>query len=128
MAAAPSAGPLTSFSARLWCVDSFGQANHWWPTDVPMSASGPPCLYVLSQRKSVREHTHSGRAARRWQVMVGVRWQRFQSCVAALYFQRVTLPVRFWRAAGCPVQFRPQLPWWHRFVLAWLRLSGWRSR
>ena len=67
-----------------------------------------------------------GWAARRWQVVVRVRWDRLQSRVAAFYFYRVTFPLRFWRACGCPEQFRPSLPWWQPFVLAWLRLSGWQ--
>ena len=76
-------------------------------------------------RKSVREHLQSGWAARRWQSLVGVRWQRWQCRVAAFYFHRVSLPVQFWRAAGCPPQFRPRLPWWQPFVWRWLHLSGW---
>ena len=78
--------------------------------------------------KSVREHFQVGRAARRWQVLVGVRWQRFQCRVAAFYFQRVSLPVQFWRACGCPSQFRPRLPWWQPLVWRWLVLSGWVRR
>ena len=76
-------------------------------------------------RKGVREHLQSGWAARRWQSLVGVRWQRFQCRVAAFYFHRVSLPVQFWRAAGCPPQFRPRVPWWQPFVWRWLVLSGW---
>ena len=76
--------------------------------------------------KSVREHFQVGRAARRWQSLVGVRWQRFQCRVAAFYFQRVSLPVQFWRACGCPPQFRPSVPWWQPLVWRWLRLSGWQ--
>ena len=76
--------------------------------------------------KSVREHFQVGRAARRWQLLVGVRWQRFQCRVAAFYFQRVSLPVQFWRACGCPSQFRPRLPWWQPLVWRWLVLSGWQ--
>ena len=77
-------------------------------------------------------HLQAGRAARRWQLLVGIigpaqrGWQRLQGRVAAFYFQRVTLPVQFWRACGCPPQFRPHLPWWQPFVFAWLRLSGWQ--
>ena len=59
-----------------------------------------------------------------WFLLVGGRWQRFQGRVAGFYFQRVTLPVRFWRACGCPVQFRPRLPWWQPFVWRWLVISG----
>ena len=75
--------------------------------------------------KSVREHFQVGRAARRWQVLVGVRWQWFQCRVAAFHFQRVSLPMQFWRACGFPSQFRPRLPWWLPFVWRWLVLSGW---
>ena len=74
-------------------------------------------------RKSVREHLQSGWAARRWQLLVGVRWQ---CAVAAFYFHRVSLPVQFWRACGCPSQFRPRLPWWQPLVWRWLVLSGWQ--
>ncbi|GEM_PF-2103687 len=77
-------------------------------------------------RKSVREHLQSGWAARRWQSLVGVRWQRWQCRVAAFYFQRVSLPVQWWRAAGCPPAFRPRLPWWQPLVWRWLVLSGWQ--
>ena len=76
----------------------------------------------------MREHRQRGRAARRWQVLVGVRWQRFQCRVAALYYQRVTVSVQFWVAAGRPAQFRPQLPWWRPFVWRWLVITGWQSR
>jgi hypothetical protein len=65
-----------------------------------------------------------GRVARWWHVVVGVRWQRFQGRWCGLYFQRVTLPVRFWRACGCPAQWRPRLPWWQPFLWRWLVLSG----
>jgi hypothetical protein len=44
--------------------------------------------------KSVREHFQVGWAARRWHLLVGVRWQRFQCRVAGFYFQRVSLPVQ----------------------------------
>ena len=80
-------------------------------------------------RKSVRERLQGGWAARRWQLLVGPArrdWQRFQCRVAGFYFHRVSLPVQFWRACGCPPAFRPRLPWWQPFVFAWLRLSGWR--
>jgi len=59
-------------------------------------------------------------------VPVGVRWQQFQCRVAAFYFQRVSLPVQWWRACGCPPQFRPRLPWWQPLVWRWLVLSGWQ--
>ena len=89
-----------------------------------LPASQPLCRCSL--KKSVREHLQSGWAARRWQSLVGVRWQRWQCRVAAFYFHRVSLPVQFWRAAGCPSQFRPRLPWWQPFVWSWLVLSGWQ--
>jgi len=53
-------------------------------------------------------------------------WLRWQSAVASLYHQRVTLPVRFWVACGRPPQFRPQLPWWHSFVWRYLVITGMR--
>ncbi len=95
------------------------------------AARGPTVLKKLSQEKGVRELLQVGRAARRWQVLVGIigpaqrGWQQFQYRVAAFYFQRVSLPVQWWRAAGCPPQFRPRLPWWQPLVWRWLVLSGW---
>ncbi len=66
--------------------------------------------------------THTYRELLRY---VRSRWYRWQGAVAAFYFQRVTLPARWWRACGCPVQFRPQLPWWQPFVWRYLCLTGW---
>jgi hypothetical protein len=86
-------------------MDSFGLSG----------VVGSPTLQVLpafilprkcSLKKCVREHFQVGRAARRWQSLVGVRWKRLQYRVAAFYFHRVSLPVQFWRACGCPSQFR----------------------
>src|SRR5262245_2539810 len=39
-------------------------------------------------------------------------WSRLQGGLARRYYQRVTLPVRFWVACGRPPQFAPRLPWW----------------
>jgi len=58
-----------------------------------------------------------------WRVWVGIRWERFQGPILALYFRRVTSPLRLWRAFGCPPEFRPRLPWWQPFVWRWLVLS-----
>ena len=63
-------------------------------------------------------------ARRQWYLVIGIRWQRVQAPVLSLYFRRVTLPVRFWRACGSPSQFRPRLPWWQPLVWRWLVLSG----
>ena len=82
----------------------------------------------------MREHTQSGSGAglrlgagtvRRCRVAVRVRWERFQCRISAFYYWRVRFPSQSWVAAGCPPQFRPRLPWWGRFVFAWLRVSGW---
>jgi hypothetical protein len=54
-----------------------------------------------------------------------IYWQRFQCSVAALYYRRVTVPVRFWLACGRPPQFRPRLPWWQPFLYSYLTASGW---
>jgi hypothetical protein len=67
-------------------------------------------------------------AARRWQFVVGCYWERFQCRLLALYYWRVTYPVRVWRAFGCPEQFRPRLPWWQHFVWVWLSSTGWLVR
>ncbi len=109
---------------KVSLIDSFGLPG---PSRSPprpeLPASQPRCSCSL-QGKSVREHLQRGWAARRWHLLVGVRWERFQCRVAAFYFQRVSLPVRWWLALGRPPQFRPRLPWWQPFLLAWLRLSG----
>ena len=63
-------------------------------------------------------------AARRWHTLVGIRWQRFQGRIAGRYYQRVTLPLLWWRALGQPEQFRPRLPWWQPFVYSWLVITG----
>src|SRR5512137_814792 len=97
-------------------VDSFGLSGVVDNPTRPALPRGPTALKKLSQEKSVRELLQVGRAARRWQSLVGVRWQRFQCRVAAFYFHRVTLPVQFWRACGCPTQWRPRLPWWQPLV------------
>jgi hypothetical protein len=87
-----------------------------------------PSLSVcaLSRKMVMREHRQRVRAARRWQVLVGVRWQRLQCAVASRYYQRVTLPVQWWVACGRREQFRPQLPWWQPFVYRWLVITGWQ--
>ena len=55
-------------------------------------------------------------------------WQRWQSTVSGLYYQRVTLPLQFWVACGQPPEFRPQLPWWQPFVFSYLSITGWVRR
>jgi hypothetical protein len=82
----------------------------------------------VSQEIVMRHTRHYSRAARRWHILVGVRWQRWQSAVSALYFRRVTLPLQLWRACGQPSQFRPQLPWWQPFVFSYLSVTGWLRR
>ena len=79
---------------------------------------------MRSQCNVMRAHTHTGRAARQWHLLVGVRWQRLQSRISGFYFRRVTQPVLFWRACGC-MSVRPSLPWWQPFVWQWLVLTGW---
>ena len=56
---------------------------------------------------------------------VRIHWLRWQCAVAALYFQRVTLPVQFWVACGRPAGFAPRLPWWQPFVFSYLVTTGW---
>jgi len=76
----------------------------------------------------MRHTRHSSRAARRWYLTVGLRWQRWQSAVCSLYYRRVTLPVQLWRACGQPAAFRPALPWWQPFVFSYLSVTGWALR
>ena len=76
----------------------------------------------------MRAHTYTGRAARQWYLLVGVRWQRFQSRLAGVYHWRVTEPVRVWRAFGSIWLLRPSLPWWQPFLFWWLCWSGYAPR
>jgi len=64
-------------------------------------------------------------AARRWYLLAGVRWLRWQSGLCGVYTRRVTQPVQLWRALGCAPQFRPVLPWWQPLVWRWLVVTGW---
>ena len=72
--------------------------------------------------------SRASRAARRWHLTVGIRWQRWQSAVSGLYYRRVTLPVQLWRSCGQPAAFRPALPWWQPFVFSYLSVTGWLRR
>ena len=81
----------------------------------------------------MRAQSTVSRAARRWHSLVGIigtaqrGWLRWQCAVSALYHQRVTLPLQYWQAFGCPPEFTPQLPWWHSFVWRYLVITGMRS-
>jgi hypothetical protein len=77
---------------------------------------------VMRARVTVR------RAARRWHLLVGIRWQRVQCFIAARYYQRVTAPVRAWQACGSPACLAPSIPWWQPFAYLWLRRTGWLTR
>ena len=92
-------------------------------------AARPGCVCSLRLRiLTMREHTHPGRAARRWYLLVGVRWQRFQSSLAALYHRRVTYPVQVWRAFGAVWLLRPVIPWWQPLLYSWLHATGYAPR
>ena len=73
-------------------------------------------------------HFTSSQATRAWHCLVVIRWQRWQSVVSGLYYHRVTAPVSFWVACGCPAVFRPALPWWQPFVFSYLSVTGWLRR
>ena len=73
----------------------------------------------------MRAHTHRSRAARGWYLLVGIRWQRFQSRLSGLYYQRVTYAYRIWRAVDYDPMYRPSPPWWSGFLYRWLRVTGW---
>jgi len=70
-------------------------------------------------------HFISSQATAAWHRFAVVPWWRWQCRVSGLYYRRVTLPVSFWVACGCPPEFQPQLPWWQPFVFSYLRLTGW---
>ncbi len=84
----------------------------------------PVCMCSLT-KTVMREHIHTGWIARRWYLLVGIRWQRLQCRISRFYYQRFTVPQQFWRACGCPSGFRPRVPWWQPFVWRWLVVTGW---
>ena len=108
---------------KIMVEESFGLAvRRLNPnTTIPPAA----CSIFLSafREKVMKALKKIEQAAWAWQVMVRVRWQRVQCRVAALYYRRVTFPVRMWRACGCPAQFRPRRAL-HRLALVWLLRDG----
>ena len=73
----------------------------------------------------MKEIKKVAQAAWRWQFVVSGSWQRMQWHLGAVYYQRVQFPSIIWRAAGRPPQFAPgRPPWWSRFLLVWLRVTG----
>jgi hypothetical protein len=88
----------------------------------------PVWLFVAAHGIVMSSHFTSSQATRAWHVLVIIRWQRWQSAVSGLYFHRVTAPVSFWVACGCPAAFRPALPWWQPFVFSYLSVTGWLRR
>ena len=81
-------------------------------------------------------HTPSPQPLRRSRVPVFASWRRSWHCrfgipldrqlsrVSRLYYTRVTLPVLWWRACGCPAAFTPRVPWWQHFVYQFLCTVG----
>ncbi len=106
-------------------MDSFGLSVRVGP---PTSHRHPPAtaFFLFVSKKKVMKQIKKIQWQVRWYwfLLVGGRWERFQGRICRFYFQRVTLPVRFWRACGCPPQFRPSIPWWQPFVWRWLVVSG----
>jgi hypothetical protein len=86
---------------------------------------GPAVFRMCSQIFVMRAHTTYRRATRRWHLLVGVRWLRWQSSVSGFYFRGVTQPWQWWVAAGSLPQWRPRLPWWQPFVYRYLVITGW---
>jgi len=118
--------PATSLRTKTKLVNGLLRAvGACWPSNVT-----PPstchCIFFISFKAKVMKEIKKIQWQVRWYwfLLVGGRWERFQGRVAGFYFQRVTLPVRFWVACGSPVQFRPRLPWWQPFVWRWLVISG----
>jgi hypothetical protein len=107
-------------------MDSFGLAGSCVPHSHLLPVPAAPSCVVCLREWVMRHTTHlSSGAARAWHRYLGVRWERFQGRVARHYYTHVTWPVRFWRACGCPAEYRPSLPWWQPFVWRWLVVTGW---
>ena len=77
---------------------------------------------VLRER-GMSTHPRTARPAWLWQSVFTTAAQ-LQQQLLTTYFRRVTEPCIFWRACGCPPQFRPSLPWWQPFAWRWLSLTG----
>jgi hypothetical protein len=60
----------------------------------------------------MRQHFIFRRVAWLWHQHVGSRCLRFEFWLVAWYHARAVAPWQLWRAAGCPVQFRPVFRWW----------------
>ena len=95
------------------------------PTSTSQVLSASHTIFFIFFREKVMKKIKKivWESRRLWRLLVGIRWERFQCRVLALYFQRVTEPVRFWQACGSPLQFRPCLPWWQPLVWRWLVVS-----
>ena len=118
--------PATSLRTKTKSVNGLLRAvGACWPSNVT-----PPstchCIFFISFKAKVMKEIKKIQWQVRWYwfLLVGGRWERLQGCICRFYFQRVTLPVRFWVACGSPEQFRPRLPWWQPFVWRWLVISG----
>ena len=109
-------------------IDSFGLSTFLLTSHHHFAAAACRIFFSALREKVMRALKKIQQAVGRWQLVVSVGWQRFQGRVSGLYYRRVSGPLRFWRAAGCPRQFRPSLPWWQPFVYRWLVVSGWLRR
>ena len=56
----------------------------------------------------MRANKKIGQSASRWQFVVGVRLERFILSWCWRFGSQARESVRFWRACGCPAQFRPR--------------------
>jgi hypothetical protein len=145
-AVTPAAGLPASCHSAASKVSDFGTSRRACglaPRTSQCSPASHPAVPRALTDWVMRARVTSGRAAWRqvssvvrwvrrcvWQFSVwrSIRWERFQGPIAGFYYRRVTEPVGFWRACGCPPEFRPRLPWWQPFVYAWLHGSGWLRR
>jgi len=84
---------------------------------VPADMSGVSHLIVMRHTRHISRDTQ--------RLPFRIYYYRFQSFLAARYFQQVRLPWQLWSACGCPPEFRPSVPWWHSLVYRWLVVTRW---
>ena len=109
MSAAPSAGPLTSLSARNMVEESFGLAVLVENSHVTPPPRCHSIFFIFFKEKVMKKIKKIERQLSFWwRVWVGIRWERVYYPLRWRLVGQARQSVRFWRACGCPAQFRPR--------------------
>jgi len=122
-AATPLRPKTTMVVTSLRAIGGWRRAQ---PSALP--ASRLPVLCAL-RKMVMRAQSTVSRAARRWHTLVGVRWLRLQSRIAAAYTQRVTQPVQLWwrsvvrRTGVRSCRGGKSIVWHYLHITGWVRAS-----